>query len=146
MNFDINQSLGYHLSKANSLMRLTLNQLINSAGWNSSAEQWGLINLINQYPGSTQTELAELSLKDRTNITRMLDVLEREGRIVRQRDPADRRSHRIFITERGVELINSIAPLAFEGNARAVRGFSQQELDSLKEMMNRMMNNLRENL
>ncbi len=146
MDFDINQSLGYHLSKANSLIRLSLNQLINSAGLASSAEQWGLLNHIRLCPGMTQTELAERSSKDRTNITRMLDVLEREGRIERRADPSDRRSHRVYITAIGLELLEALAPLAFEANSRAVRGFSQDELDKFKDMMNRVLINLKENL
>lgn len=146
MDFDINQSLGYHLSKANSLIRLSFNQLINSAGLASSAEQWGLLNHIKQWPGMTQTELADRASKDRTNITRMLDVLEKQGRIERRRDPSDRRSHRIYITAIGVGLIEALKPLAFEANSRAVRGFSQDELGTFKEMMNRVLINLKENL
>ena len=75
--FNIEESFGYILSRTNSAHRNSFNKEIAKNGINASAEQWGILNVVKNNPGLTQKELAEKLYKDKTNVTRMLDVLEK---------------------------------------------------------------------
>lgn len=140
-DFNIKDSLGYLISKANGLMRINFTRRLNEEGLNATAEQWGILNIINAFPGLTQSEIAEKSLKDKTNVTRMLDVLEKNGNIERQADKKDRRAYRIFITSKGDELLQKMIPLAIESNEMAATGIEKEQLDQFKENLKTLLNN-----
>ncbi|MET8652377.1 MULTISPECIES: MarR family winged helix-turn-helix transcriptional regulator [Nocardia] len=64
------------------------------------------IELLCQLDGHTPTfgELATLLGCDKTNVTGMVDRLERRGFLTRQADPADRRVTRAALTPHGIAL------------------------------------------
>lgn len=53
-------------------------------------------------------ELAELLGCDKTNVTGMIDRLERRGLVTREKDPGDRRISRIVLTHEGESLCRDI--------------------------------------
>jgi len=52
----------------------------------------------------SQRDLAELLHLDKSSVSRLAADLERDGLLVRERDPADRRLYRLRLTDRGREL------------------------------------------
>jgi DNA-binding MarR family transcriptional regulator len=140
--FIFNDSPGYLISRAKALMQIEFNNEIRKRGINATAEQWGLLNHINQNPGLTQSALAEVSLKDKTNITRMLDVLEKNGCVERKDSPKDRRSYHIFITDKGKELISSLIPVARLVNSKSLFEFTDEESRRLINKIKKIISNL----
>lgn len=143
--FEIEDSLGFIISRTKALMQNYFNYQIKLNNIDATAEQWGLLNIINSNPGLTQSKLALLSLKDKTNITRMLDVLERGKRIKRENDKNDRRTYRIFITEAGKELIKKLIPIAQNVNNKSSESMNKKELDTLIKLLRQLNSNLAEN-
>ncbi|MDD5363485.1 MAG: MarR family transcriptional regulator [Ignavibacteria bacterium] len=143
-NFELNNSLGFLLSKSNSSVKNCFNRAIKECAVDATAEQWGIMNIINSYPGITQSGLAERSLKDKTNITRMLDVLGKNGYIQRKSDDNDRRLFRIFITAKGKLLLKKIVPAAIHTNEKASYGISKKELTVFFETLNKIYLNTKE--
>jgi|WetSurMetagenome_2_1015567.scaffolds.fasta_scaffold425168_1 DNA-binding MarR family transcriptional regulator len=143
-NFELNKSLGFLLSKSNASVKNSFNRAIKECGVDATAEQWGIMNIINSYPGITQSELAERSLKDKTNVTRMLDVLGKNGYIERKSDDKDRRLFRIFITGKGKLLLKKLIPLALHTNKKASQGISKKELTFFSEILNKVYLNTKE--
>ncbi len=143
MDFDLSASTGFLLSRANSSLRAHFNRLIRESGIDATAEQWGLLNIIRSSPGIIQSELAERSMKDRTNVTRMLDLMSKRGLVVRKGDPADRRMFRLFITAGGESLLKQIAPLAVQANKTAVRGLARDEVKALAKLLTAIYHNTR---
>jgi MarR family transcriptional regulator, organic hydroperoxide resistance regulator len=136
--FVIDDSLGYIISITNAVMRGKFNRTIAGHGLNTSAEQWGVLNVIKSFPGLTQKELAAKLYKDKTNLTRMIDVLERDGYLMRKGEAKDRRIFRIFITGSGEELINKIIPIAESVNRESSIRLSKEELCQLKLLLNKI--------
>ncbi len=102
--------LGYTIGKTNWYMKTLLNNLLKD-GFNITNEQWIVLKVISSNPAASQTEIAEISLKDKTNITRILDLLEKSSLIVRRRDENDRRMNRIHITEKGTNKLEEVYPV-----------------------------------
>ncbi len=127
-NFNINDSLGYLIGQTNSLMRYQFNKMIKEKGFNTSVEQWGILNIVNAFPGITQSEIALKGRKDKTNITRMLDLLEKNGNIERKQTKKDRRQYNIYITDNGIKLLNDIIPISNEVNQQGSKGINKEEL------------------
>jgi MarR family transcriptional regulator, organic hydroperoxide resistance regulator len=141
--FVIDDSLGYKISITNAAMRGKFNRTISAQGLNVSSEQWGVMNIIKTFPGLTQKELAAKLYKDKTNLTRMIDVLERDGYLERKEDKKDRRIFRIFITGSGEELINKIIPIAESVNRQSSSGLSNEELSQLKSLLKKVQDGAR---
>ncbi len=55
-------------------------------------------------PAGTQLALAQAIGYDKTRLIGLLDDLERQGLVVRERDPADRRARIVKLTARGAEV------------------------------------------
>lgn len=142
--FDLAESLGFLVSGANASMRAGFNRAIGEAGIAATAEQWGVLNIVRSSPGIIQSVLAERSMKDRTNVTRMLDLLEKNGHIERRSDADDRRSYRIYITAAGVSLLDRLRPLAVAVNKKATRGFTGEESRLLTGLLKKIHANMSE--
>jgi DNA-binding MarR family transcriptional regulator len=104
----------------------------------------GVLNIVRSSPGIIQSVLAERSMKDRTNVTRMLDLLEKNGHIERRSDADDRRSYRIYITAAGVSLLDRLRPLAVAVNKKATRGFTGEERRLLTGLLKKIHANMSE--
>lgn len=59
------------------------------------------LSYLRDHDGAPQQELAEALCMDANNVVLLLNELEDLGHVARQRDPEDRRRHRVELTERG---------------------------------------------
>lgn len=112
MNKNVNnKSLGYAIGKTNWYLKTLLNKLLKEEECGITNEQWLVLKVIDANPAVSQTEIADKSQKDKTNITRILDLLEKKGCIERRRDESDRRMYRIHATKQGKNLLESVNPI-----------------------------------
>ena len=59
------------------------------------------LSYLRDHDGAPQQELAEALCMDANNVVLLLNELEDLGHVTRQRDPEDRRRHRVELTDRG---------------------------------------------
>lgn len=72
--------------------------------------QFGVLEALYHLGSMCQTELAHKILKSSGNMTLVIDNLEKQGYVVRQRDPHDRRFITVHLTEAGRQKITAILP------------------------------------
>jgi len=63
------------------------------------------LSYLRDHDGCPQQELAEVLCMDANNVVLLLNELEDLGHIKRQRDPLDRRRHRVELTKQGVRAL-----------------------------------------
>src|SRR5262245_40354686 len=80
-------------------------------GFKLTAQQYNALRLLRgEHPDTLPTlELANRLISRAPDITRMLDRLERDGLILRERQSADRRVVRVGITAKGLALLDDVA-------------------------------------
>lgn len=81
------------------------------AGYDITPEQFGVLTRLRVQQGMNQAELATRMLKDRPNMTRILNLLEKHGYIERRPDISDQRIFRIFLTENGRKIQKELTPI-----------------------------------
>lgn len=69
-------SIGYHVRNVSRALAKRLNRNFQDAGYDVTAEQWTMLCELWQREGYTQRELAELSGKDKTSVTRLIYGLD----------------------------------------------------------------------
>jgi DNA-binding MarR family transcriptional regulator len=84
------------------------------ARWELSPSQFNVLNLLHELPnGLSQIELSRALLMHRSNVTGLVDRLEKRGLLTRQETPGDRRSYCVMLTGRGLRLMEEILPLYY---------------------------------
>jgi DNA-binding MarR family transcriptional regulator len=91
---------------------------------------------------TSPSRLADALGTDTAGMTRLLDRLEDKELLRRARNPADRRSVRIELTDTGAALIPRLAGAFGMVIARLFDGLSADDLQALTLMLGRMLSNL----
>lgn len=105
-----------------------------------TTEQWAVLNRLADEDGITQKLLAVRAEKDQTNITRILDQLERKGLVERRANETDRRSFLTFITEQGKALNDILTPIEQKVIASVLSGFTEEQTSILRGMIIQLTN------
>lgn len=130
-DFDIDDSLGFIVAKTNYLMKTYFNKLIKENNLNVTTEQWALLNAVHNNPGASQTELARACLKDKTNVTRILDLLVIKEYARREIDVNDRRAYSISLTETGERVLKQLIGLANQANQSFIAELEKDDYPEL---------------
>jgi len=80
-------------------------------------QSWVLFYLFRQKSSSLK-EIANAVQLDSPVVTGLVDRLVKEGLVIREEDPEDRRSLKISLTPRGRQVVEEIAPVVAEYNQR----------------------------
>jgi DNA-binding MarR family transcriptional regulator len=87
--------------------------------WDLSPSQFNVLNLLRLNPaGLSQTDLSRQLIMHRSNVTGLLDRLERRGLVTRRDVAADRRAYNVVLTPAGVRLLRDILPRYYRDAAR----------------------------
>jgi DNA-binding MarR family transcriptional regulator len=79
--------------------------------WDLSPSQFNVLNSLRDYPdGLSQIELSRELIMHRSNVTGLVDRLERRGLVQRNDLASDRRAYRVVLTKRGGALLEDILP------------------------------------
>jgi len=107
-----------------------------------SVPQWRVLAALVDLKAATINRLADLTVVDRTTLSRTLDRMERQGLVARKRVEADKRSYEMRLTAGGRAMLRRIWPVMSYHNARAIAGLSQSELERLKAIIRKMIANV----
>ena len=87
--------------------------------WDLSPSQFNVLNLLHLNPGGlSQTDLSRQLIMHRSNLTGLVDRLEKRGLVARREVAADRRAYSVVLTAAGNRLLREIHPRYYEEAAR----------------------------
>lgn len=94
--------------------------------------------------GISQSELAEQLGVQPATVTNGLQRMERAGLVERRRDAQDQRVWRIYLTDEGKGLKESVQGMWRELEQRTFAGFTEEEQDQLGRFLRRIRQNLQD--
>ena len=87
--------------------------------WGLSPSQFNVLNLLEaNRAGISQTDLSKQLIMHRSNVTGLVDRLEKRGWVERKDVAGDRRAYRVVLTVAGAALLREILPRYYEGAER----------------------------
>lgn len=107
-------------------------------------EQHLLMTLLLGKEGLSQNEIAYQLNKDKASVARMIASLEKKGYIRKIISKHDRRSVSVFVTEEGRKLETILSEVDIKINEVIEKGFSGAEYSTLKTLLNRIHNNIKD--
>ena len=128
------------LKKANRLLIKKANELLKPHGI-THAYTYFLMELYQQ-DGLTQSEMYKRIGIEQPTAVRTLDRMERDGLILREQSPTDRRALFIKLTDKGKRYKETIIGCAKELNGFALRGFTDNDRALFNQLINRLNSNL----
>ncbi len=122
-------TLPYLLSDSARLLRRAFDARVRELGM--TGPQARLLLILHVTEGENQGYYAERLEVEPISLTRMIDRLEDAGLIERQRDPADRRAWRLFLTQRSRETIEQVRSSLTDLEAEMLAGLTDGQRDAL---------------
>ena len=100
--------------------------------------QLDIISCLDRSKGLPLSELAERLLVTGGNITGIIDRLERDGYVYRERDKKDRRIVRALLTEKGFDLYKSFLPRYKEIMRKINSVLTTEERQQLQRLLKKL--------
>jgi DNA-binding MarR family transcriptional regulator len=125
------------------IARQDIEQRLSEHGVNIGSLPFGVLHVIHRRKAETLKDLSQMMMLSPATLVPAVDTLEREGLVVRRKDPNDRRRTPISLTEKGHELIQRIPPMR-EGEhfVSAVASLNSEERSDLLRMLKRIIRHL----
>ncbi len=108
----------------------------------SNSMGWCLIWLDRLSPDARQTDLAQAIGISQPSTVRVVDQLEVAGLIERLRDPDDKRSNCLSLTDRGGELVTKIEARLAELRHELFDGIDDAEIETTLSVINRLQDSI----
>lgn len=113
-------------------------------GLDLSKEQWSVLKRLRVNDGQPQNDLAFITHRDKTSMTRLVNTMESKDLVVRKTDPVDRRVNRIYLTAYGKEVIDKVIPIMYNLIPKVQETLSQEELDTLIRTLQKIKGKIEE--
>lgn len=101
-----------------------------------------VLGFVGRHPGSTQSDLAQHSGRDKAQVARLVKGLREKGLLDAVADEADRRNVRLSLSADGKAVQRALQRQARLLSARAVDGFGPADRERLVDLLRRVKDNL----
>ena len=135
-------ALGYLLVQVTKLHRAHAHAALEELGVYRG--QNFILTALGEQEGLAQSELADRLLVRPPTISTSLERMEEAGWIERRPDPGDRRISRVYLTEAGHALRDTVESLWHDLEARTFADLTGEQRDSLWQMLHQIRENLRQ--
>jgi DNA-binding MarR family transcriptional regulator len=136
------RSVGYLIKRCGIVMNQVAERRFESQP--VSFTQWIVLMSLSQRPHASPTELSTHLGHDMGALTRLVDELEREGLVRRERSQVDRRAVEIAITPEGRRLAQGGKRLMVDLLNELIAPYSAAEVDALVAMLQRILSRMQE--
>ncbi len=134
---------GHTLVETGRQIKLFNLNLFSKKGFDITPEQFIILSILDDNSNLHQMQLCEILYKDRSNMARLIGVLERKG-LVKKLPSVDKRLvNKIQITEKGKALKNKILPVIKESRKVFLNGITEEELNYCINVFSKIQNNLK---
>lgn len=107
--------------------------------WNLSPSQFNILNLLVEYPdGMSQADLGRQLIMHRSNVTGLVDRMEKRKLVQRTETPGDRRAYRVILTERGKALLDEILPYYHQAAEEIWGDIPMSQADGIKSSLDKL--------
>lgn len=121
------------------LYRRTFAELVAQQTWAVESgvkpPTYGVLNVVGQRGPVSQREVCDVLGVHPSDMTEIMDIVEREGWVERRRDPEDRRRYRLTLTPAGRRIRARYDALAAEAEARVLEPLSETERRTLLDLV-----------
>lgn len=142
-SIEINNRLFFRLFQAANTLHTKGTQALD--GFGVTTQQWSVLGALSRPQaegGMSVNELSRYLLVSRQNLTGLLGRLERDGLVERATSEEDRRERKVRLSEKGVDLWQSLADPIHNFYDAALKGFSFDDRLAFIHYINLLQRNM----
>ena len=118
----------------------TFDHILSSKG--VTRVQWIALYYLGKKEFINQKELAVLMQVKESTVARLVDRMEREGLVLRQRKEEDKRAFKLILTDKGLTYRKELLPEGELFNDIISKGISEEEMQSFMMVLKKMRENV----
>lgn len=138
----LNKQVGVFLNLVHCQFKQYLNKIFQDHGFNLTPEQFLVMDTLWDDGVLSQQQIADIIIKDKNSVTKLIDALEKKGLVIRKTDEQDRRLNKIHLTDKALSLKESITIIALESTDRIIKDIPKEDLINFVKVLNKMSNNM----
>ena len=140
----LDETIGFNVYRVAQLFRNELQHAL--ASYSLTPEQWQVMQTLWTTDDElNQNQIAQLTLKDKHNVSRMLVRMEKNEWVKRKKDPADARAYLIESTEKGKAKKEEVRSKLMGHFSAIFEHFDPKELDQFLETLQKFRTCLNDN-
>ena len=138
----IENTLGPWLGKTSKMLSCLINEIFQQEGLDLTREQWVLLMKLHHSHLLSQNQLAFITDRDKTSLTRLIKTMERKELIKRSVDANDKRMKRVALTKKGESVFMKATPLMQETIQSLQQGISLPEIKQTIQTLQKLQQNI----
>lgn len=115
---------------------------MKSRGIDLSKEQFIVLKYLNESDGRKQNDLAFITNRSKTALTRLINTMEKKGLVSRSICEKDMRINHIYLTPSGREIWAMAYPVFLEIIQELQQGISEEDILLVQEVMKQIQKNI----
>ncbi|MBV1911505.1 MAG: MarR family transcriptional regulator [Kangiellaceae bacterium] len=139
--FNIEDTIGFSLHHASYAFKTAMKSVFRNNGYEITPEEFITLFLISD-EGVDQSDLILKSLKEKTNITRLLNRMLNRGWVIRKPHPQNARQQRLILTKKGIILKNTLLPLIQKMVIRSIDNIADADIEITIRTLNSIIKNI----
>ena len=133
-------TLGYFVNRVFSSMVKSLNNKLTEEGLDIQHPQFAILMVMSRKDGIDQSELTEYVGRDKASVSRTIKSLEEKGLVIVK--PNGGKKKKIFLSEKGKDLIPKLYEIGHHNTEITLKGFSEKKAKDIFEMLDKMYLNV----
>jgi MarR family 2-MHQ and catechol resistance regulon transcriptional repressor len=129
--------MGQLIMRSRRLVWATVSRKLEDAG--ESIFTWNVLACIIRNGPRTQRELAETIAQHPAGVCRLVEELESQGLVKRERDADDRRKVNVQVTTAGRRWFEAFLPGVLESVEQALKPLSEPERKKLRDLLKKLV-------
>ncbi|MDP3436852.1 MAG: MarR family transcriptional regulator [Bacteroidales bacterium] len=138
----LNKQVGVYLNLVHYQFKQYLNKIFHNHGFNLTPEQYLVIDTLWDEGVLSQQQIADIIIKDKNSVTKLIDALEKKGLVQRRTDELDRRLNKIHLTEEAINIKDVITEIAIESTNTIFKNIPREDLEKFVSVLNKMSQNI----
>ncbi|WP_420578046.1 MarR family winged helix-turn-helix transcriptional regulator [Ekhidna sp.] len=134
------KEIGSFIDRTYKVVRHDLISRFKEKKVNITPEQWVILSKIGEQD-MYQTDLANMSFRDKPTVSRIVDLLVKKKLVERVRDKTDGRKYHVRITPKGNNVIRKATPAVEESRKLGWTDLSEQEYETLISILDKVFVN-----
>lgn len=104
-------------------------------------EQWLLLKKLHERNGQIQNDLAFITDRSKTSLTRLIGTMEKKGLVYRVGCETDRRVNRVYYTEKGKAIFAQAEPVFLEVIEQLTENLSKEQVELTIDTLEQIIKN-----
>jgi len=139
---DLENTLGPWLGRTMKMMDYHFQDAFKKANINLTKQQWIVLKQLSVNDGMPQNELAFITERDKTSLTRLISSMERKNFVARIPSKIDKRINLIYITTFGRQSFEQTYPTIHTIIQTLQKDLTKEEVESTIKVLQKIQSNL----